>query len=376
MTCLPLSNTGGGPAQGKGAIGVGPLRLWPGGLCLSRAIGDFDVGDTVLSLPYISQVSDCTVRPSRCNIPWGIIFNSCLADRAVCKLTPCRLLLRYGCRQRARGCWWRRTACGMPSKRRPAWPPLPAQHPSRWAKSFLASMLSCQLCCLFADREWTSTSLSRCMPRSDPTVSNCSLYIVHAVGASEGHHLHHERARGHQGRHLPGDRGPAAARQAVLGVHALLCRQRQLQLHVSFWNSACFEVSKLSMLQVPHLVFVCGRRRSQASMAHFMACTCRNTHVLQAGFQPLNHWLRLLQRRQQQQRQGAGSRRRAAAGGGAGASGRGAAGRHDAGRGQCAAGLVHGRAGGGAQRHNGEGVSCKLQFCNAKLDMLRRWVLQ
>lgn len=48
---------GGGPAQGKGAIGVGPLRLWPGGLCLSRAIGDFDVGKCVLSLPYVCQVS-------------------------------------------------------------------------------------------------------------------------------------------------------------------------------------------------------------------------------------------------------------------------------------------------------------------------------
>ena len=32
------------------------MRLWPGGLCLSRAIGDFDVGDSVLCLPYISQV--------------------------------------------------------------------------------------------------------------------------------------------------------------------------------------------------------------------------------------------------------------------------------------------------------------------------------
>lgn len=47
---------GGGPATRKGATGVGPLRLWPGGLCLSRAIGDFDVGDSVLCLPYISQV--------------------------------------------------------------------------------------------------------------------------------------------------------------------------------------------------------------------------------------------------------------------------------------------------------------------------------
>lgn len=55
-TIAPVDLNGGGPAQGKGAVGVGPLRLWPGGLCLSRAIGDFDVGDSVLSLPYISQV--------------------------------------------------------------------------------------------------------------------------------------------------------------------------------------------------------------------------------------------------------------------------------------------------------------------------------
>lgn len=48
---------GGGPATRKGATGVGPLRLWPGGLCLSRALGDFDVGDSVLCLPYISQVA-------------------------------------------------------------------------------------------------------------------------------------------------------------------------------------------------------------------------------------------------------------------------------------------------------------------------------
>ena len=59
----PTSNccAGSGPAAKdpyrKGAtLGVGPLRLWPGGLCLSRAIGDFDVGDAVLSLPYICQV--------------------------------------------------------------------------------------------------------------------------------------------------------------------------------------------------------------------------------------------------------------------------------------------------------------------------------
>ena len=36
--------------------GVGPLRIWPGGLCLSRAIGDFDVGDAVIPFPHVMQV--------------------------------------------------------------------------------------------------------------------------------------------------------------------------------------------------------------------------------------------------------------------------------------------------------------------------------
>lgn len=56
---------GGGPATKKGSVGAGPLRLWPGGLCLSRAIGDFDVGDSVLCLPYISQARPgCRPGPS------------------------------------------------------------------------------------------------------------------------------------------------------------------------------------------------------------------------------------------------------------------------------------------------------------------------
>lgn len=35
--------------------GVGPLRIWPGGLCLSRAVGDFDVGDSVIPFPHVTQ---------------------------------------------------------------------------------------------------------------------------------------------------------------------------------------------------------------------------------------------------------------------------------------------------------------------------------
>ena len=51
---LPLS-TPAGPAT-RMDNGVGPLRIWPGGLCLSRAIGDFDVGDSVIPFPHVMQV--------------------------------------------------------------------------------------------------------------------------------------------------------------------------------------------------------------------------------------------------------------------------------------------------------------------------------
>ncbi|KAJ1289969.1 hypothetical protein BS78_02G205500 [Paspalum vaginatum] len=35
---------------------VGPLRCWPGGLCLSRSIGDYDVGECIISVPHVKQV--------------------------------------------------------------------------------------------------------------------------------------------------------------------------------------------------------------------------------------------------------------------------------------------------------------------------------
>lgn len=35
---------------------VGPLRCWPGGLCLSRSIGDMDVGEFIVPIPYVKQV--------------------------------------------------------------------------------------------------------------------------------------------------------------------------------------------------------------------------------------------------------------------------------------------------------------------------------
>ncbi|GAB2287293.1 hypothetical protein Dimus_021674 [Dionaea muscipula] len=34
----------------------GPLRCWPGGLCLSRSIGDTDVGEFIVPVPHVKQV--------------------------------------------------------------------------------------------------------------------------------------------------------------------------------------------------------------------------------------------------------------------------------------------------------------------------------
>ncbi|CAH9054068.1 unnamed protein product [Cuscuta europaea] len=42
-------NTGGGTE-------IGPLRCWPGGLCLSRSIGDMDIGEFIVPIPYVKQV--------------------------------------------------------------------------------------------------------------------------------------------------------------------------------------------------------------------------------------------------------------------------------------------------------------------------------
>lgn len=38
---------------------IGPLRCWPGGLCLSRSIGDVDVGEYIVPIPHVKQVKVC-----------------------------------------------------------------------------------------------------------------------------------------------------------------------------------------------------------------------------------------------------------------------------------------------------------------------------
>lgn len=37
-------------------VQIGPLRCWPGGLCLSRSIGDIDVGEFIVPVPHVKQV--------------------------------------------------------------------------------------------------------------------------------------------------------------------------------------------------------------------------------------------------------------------------------------------------------------------------------
>lgn len=56
----PVSISGSGPADAY-SPGLGPMRVWPGGLCISRAIGDFDVGPSIVPYGYITQ----TLIPSK-----------------------------------------------------------------------------------------------------------------------------------------------------------------------------------------------------------------------------------------------------------------------------------------------------------------------
>ncbi|KAL3137957.1 hypothetical protein ABBQ38_005204 [Trebouxia sp. C0009 RCD-2024] len=51
----PISVYMDGAAE-PGEPGYGPLRAWPGGLCVSRAIGDMDVGECILAHPHIMQI--------------------------------------------------------------------------------------------------------------------------------------------------------------------------------------------------------------------------------------------------------------------------------------------------------------------------------
>ncbi|KAL7605033.1 hypothetical protein Lser_V15G19463 [Lactuca serriola] len=40
-----------------GGAQIGPLRCWPRGLCLSISIGDLDVGEFIVPVPYVKRVN-------------------------------------------------------------------------------------------------------------------------------------------------------------------------------------------------------------------------------------------------------------------------------------------------------------------------------
>ena len=56
LECPPYHGVHLQGAAKPGAPGLGPLRVWPGGLCVSRSIGDADAGPDIISLPHIKQV--------------------------------------------------------------------------------------------------------------------------------------------------------------------------------------------------------------------------------------------------------------------------------------------------------------------------------
>ncbi|KAF6139133.1 hypothetical protein GIB67_009976 [Kingdonia uniflora] len=45
-----------------GGVEIGRLRCWPRGLCLSRSIGDMDVGEFIVPVPYVKQVKEALSR--------------------------------------------------------------------------------------------------------------------------------------------------------------------------------------------------------------------------------------------------------------------------------------------------------------------------
>ncbi|KAF1002516.1 putative protein phosphatase 2C 5 [Apium graveolens] len=71
---------------------VGPLRCWPGGLCLSRSIGDTDVGEFIVPVPHVKQVKLPNVG-GRLIIASDGIWDALSSDRAAqaCRGLPAEL---------------------------------------------------------------------------------------------------------------------------------------------------------------------------------------------------------------------------------------------------------------------------------------------
>ena len=46
---------------------MGPIRIWPGGLCVARSIGDADAGLDVVPIPHVKQVGRPTYDYAWCD---------------------------------------------------------------------------------------------------------------------------------------------------------------------------------------------------------------------------------------------------------------------------------------------------------------------
>lgn len=63
LDTLSNENLTGPPRPGE--EGVGPLRVWPGGVAVSRSLGDFECGSYVLCVPHIRQI---IIPPTGCRL--------------------------------------------------------------------------------------------------------------------------------------------------------------------------------------------------------------------------------------------------------------------------------------------------------------------
>uniref|UniRef100_A0A0C9RPU4 protein-serine/threonine phosphatase n=1 Tax=Wollemia nobilis TaxID=56998 RepID=A0A0C9RPU4_9CONI len=78
-----------------GGAEVGPLRCWPGGLCLSRSIGDMDVGEFIVPIPYVKQVK-LSNAGGRLIIASDGVWDALSCDKAAmaCRGLPAELAAR------------------------------------------------------------------------------------------------------------------------------------------------------------------------------------------------------------------------------------------------------------------------------------------
>lgn len=78
-----------------GGVEIGPLRCWPGGLCLSRSIGDLDVGEFIVPIPHVKQVKLSNVG-GRLIIASDGIWDSLSSEMAAksCRGLPAELAAR------------------------------------------------------------------------------------------------------------------------------------------------------------------------------------------------------------------------------------------------------------------------------------------